>query len=474
MRAPDSLRLPRGARRRALRLGYLHGMLWSVGGGLTGGTLIVYLALELGAQGIAVSWVLATPAAVGLLRLLSPVLIGLCGDARRTCLWFWLASYLALALLPAVVLVPSAARGIVGLVLLLCLHQLLEYLGLVAFWSWMADLVPRRIRGRYFGRRQVLGLAVLLPVLLASGLLADGWKRRVKDERPELVPLGYAMPAGFGTGCLLVSLLPLVHMPLGRHSRLPERGKPENPGTRPSGSQDRLARSAWRTIPEPFRDGRFWRLLAFGVWFSLANGVTQAAQNIYPYALGVSATFLLAMQAAMRGGQLGVAAWAGPFSDRYGNRPVLVLCQAILATGPLFYLLATPSRTWPIAGAWIAWSAYAGLNVCLPNLMLKLSPTRNNASYIACYFAVTNLVYAASTVAGGYLTDYLKAAAPVLWLGGWQMNHFQYLLAAGWVQRSLAVVLLLWLIEPGAWTWRQIVKKLAAAEKPGFLEKPGF
>jgi hypothetical protein len=136
---------------------------------------------------------------------------------------------------------------------------------------------------------------------------------------------------------------------------------------------------------------------------------------------------------------------------------VLILCQAIVAAGPLFYLLATPGRTWPIIGAWLAWSAYAGLNVCLPNLMLKLSPTGNNAPYIACYFAVTNLIYAASTVAGGYLTDHLKAALPVLWLGGWRLSHFQYLLAAGWVQRSLAVVLLLWIREPGAWTWRRIV-----------------
>src|SRR5262245_14143005 len=293
MRACDSFPAPRGARRRALRLGYLHGMLWSVGGGLTSGTLIVYLALELGAQGIAVSWILATSSAVGLLRLLSPVLIGLCGDARRTCLWFWLGSYMVLACLPAVVLATSPTAGIVGLILLLCVHQLLEYIGLVAFWSWMADLVPRRIRGRYFGRRQVLGLAALLPVLLGSGLLADGWKRRVKDQRPELVPLGYVVPAGLGTACLFISLVPLVRMPWGRHSCLGAKrsgidlGRQECPPQRGQECLPRERVSAWKTIPEPFHDRRFWRLLGFGVWFSLANGLTQAAQNIYPYTLGV-------------------------------------------------------------------------------------------------------------------------------------------------------------------------------------------
>src|SRR5437763_12697077 len=100
MRADHALdEFPRGTRRRALRLGLQNGMLASAGNALTSGTFIVYLALELGAQGIAVSWILATPAVTGLLRLLSPVLISLCGDARRTCLRLLLASYLVLAFL---------------------------------------------------------------------------------------------------------------------------------------------------------------------------------------------------------------------------------------------------------------------------------------------------------------------------------------------------------------------------------------
>src|SRR5262249_31555350 len=102
MRADHVVSLPRGVRRQALRRGLQSGVLSSVGTALTSGSFIVYLALELGAQGIAVSWILATPAVTGLLRLLSPVLIFLCGDARRTCLRFLLASYLVLTFLPAV------------------------------------------------------------------------------------------------------------------------------------------------------------------------------------------------------------------------------------------------------------------------------------------------------------------------------------------------------------------------------------
>ena len=59
---------------------------------------------------------------------------------------------------------------------LLCVHQLLEYLGSVALWSWLGDLVPGRIRGRYFARRQIWQLAVLIPTLLASGYFSDRWR----------------------------------------------------------------------------------------------------------------------------------------------------------------------------------------------------------------------------------------------------------------------------------------------------------
>ena len=64
---------------------------------------------------------------------------------------------------------------------------------------------------------------------------------------------------------------------------------------------------------------------------------------------------------------------------------------------------ATPQRWLWFTGAWVLWIAYAGLNVCLPNLMLKLSPERSNAPYIATFYAVTGLCYAASTVVGGLL-----------------------------------------------------------------------
>ena len=62
-------------RRRSLALGHVNGMLWSVGNGLTTGTLVNYLAIDLGASGLAFSLVLASPQIVSALRVAAPTLI---------------------------------------------------------------------------------------------------------------------------------------------------------------------------------------------------------------------------------------------------------------------------------------------------------------------------------------------------------------------------------------------------------------
>ena len=116
----------------------------------------------------------------------------------------------------------------------------------------------------------------------------------------------------------------------------------------------------------------------------------------------------------------------------------MMVSQLLVAAGLLFFAAATPEHwTWFI-GAWVLWIAYAGLNVCLPNLLLKLSPERSNTPYIAAFYAVTGLCYAASTIVGGWLVDQ--------W--GHGLGFFPYLFISGWAARSLGALVLLVVIEP--------------------------
>lgn len=409
-------------RRRAMFLGLANGALWAAGNALTAGPLVSYLAQELGARGLALSLLLATPSVVGLLRLATPSLVGLLGTAKRTCLFFSIVSYILLALLPPLVLSGDYARfRVPGLIALLCVHQLLEFVAAAALLAWLGDLVPRRVRGRYFARREIAKLVLAMPTLLASGALIDRWI----DAHPGSKIAAYAVATGVGVGLLLLSLLPLWAMPSTAISMVA------------------VARSDWKT---PFRDPKFWRFLTFGCWSSAANGLTQSAQGIVPVRmLDISYGWTAMFRTGMQLGQIGVAPIAGHVADRRGNRPVLVACQILTATSMLWFGLSVMMPGWGpfwIAGAYAAWAFFAGHNVCVPNLALRLAAPSERASYVAAYFAVTSVFHATATVAGGILWDWM-AAWPGATPGSRPLPAAQYvvwLFVAAWLLRSLAVL----------------------------------
>lgn len=419
-------------RRRARRLAYWNGGIWAIGNGLASTTLVVYLALELGAGriGLGISLILAARHIVGLLRLGAPAMIGRLADRKRFCLGAYLLSTLVLLGLPVLAApgcLASPGDSLAALIVLWCLYHLLQYLATIALWSWLADLVPLRIRGRFLGRRERWMVTGQAAAMLACGLFTWWWKETF--PRP-LWWIGYAIPAGLGACLMIEALLPLMAVPRAVTSRIVRTGA--------------TLRSMWA----PFSDPRFLRLVLFGCWFSFFNGVTQSAQNIYPVqVLGISLFLMLGLQTGMRCGQLSVSPYAGKLADRVGNRPVMMGSLLLVASGPLFFLLATPQQWWWFVGAWVVWIAYAGLNVCLPNLMLKLSAAESNTPYIATYYAVTGLCYAASTIAGGALLDWFQSEQFGLFGGAVVLDFYQYSFLFGWITRSLGVLVLLLVIE---------------------------
>jgi MFS family permease len=351
------------------------------------------------------------------------------------------ASYLLIIGLPLLTGFAVAKRlpVVILMISLLFAHQLFEYLGTVALWTWWGDLVPERVRGRYFARRQRIQLAVTIPTLLASGYFADAWRKAAADD-PQRLLTAYAVPTGIGAVLLLASVVPLLQMPATRSYPRPK------------------VALTLRAITMPFGDRRFLGLLVFRGWFSLANGISQVVQNVFlpKDLLKIGVAPMNAMRVTTQLGQIAGARTAGRLSDRFGNRPVLVLGQLLVSLALVFFLVARPDSWWLLFGAWVLFAAYVAHNICLPNLALKLSPDLERPGYLAAAEAIASMLHAVSTIAGGLAFDYLRAAAPV------SSPQFHrsclVLLGAGLMMRLLAVPLAAMIHEPGAWTWREIVK----------------
>ena len=447
--------LTSAVRRRAIRLAYSNAALWSIGNGLTSGTLLYYLALDLGAAGLELSLILAMPALVGVLRLTTPAFVRLCGGAKPVCLGMSLVSYVLLWVWIADVPAPgeSADREMLAaLIAIVCVHQLLEYIAHAALYAWLADLVPLRVRGRFFGRRNMWQLATLIPTSLCGGYFAQWWSKSYADSDPATKLLGYTIPIACGATMLLLSLIPLWLMP-GTTVRQ------TSPSTSMQTTRGKF--NCWHAAVQPFTDRRFLPLLVYRGWFSLSNGVTQAAQNIFPRAvLGLGVGDMAILRTAMQCGQLSISPTVGRWVDRFGNRPVLQGSQALVAASLVFFLLASDHSTvtrWLILGAFILWSAYAGINVGLYNLMLKLPPKNiERSGYVACHEATGSITYAISTVAGGHLLDVLRATPSHLHALPFWLSPFAALFLLGFVMRLFGIALLARIDEPGALTWREI------------------
>ncbi len=430
MNAPrgPSERLPAAEIRRAMRLANANAGLWATGNGLISSTLVLYLASAWGAFGLAMSFILAAPRFAGLLRLAVPAMMASFRNRKVICVWAFFASSLVIWVIPAAAILNERIpqqTALATLVAAWCLYHVLEYIAGVALWSWLGDVTPRPIRGRLLGERErwlvagrVIGLAISVTIALFWGRLAP--------DAPRWQPL--AVSAVAGAVFMALAVVPLGFMPAVRHA----------PSAVPS--------APWRTLWHAVVDPAYRRLLIFNCLFSAVNGLAATAQEMFPMrVLGISYGGMQSLRGLTRVGQFMIAPWVGGLTDRWGNRPVMIVGQLIVATGSLFYLAAIPARWWPVIGAFIVWIAYVALNVGLDNIKLKLAPQENNAPYLAVYQAISDVMNGLTIIAGGWLIDERLRAG-----GSDALTLYAQIFLWAWIGRTLLAGFLVRLIEPGA------------------------
>ena len=421
-------RILRSERRHSIFAAYANGGLWGIGNGLASTTLVTYLAKEYGATGVAVSWLLAAPAFVGLLRLLTPYWLGKVASRKTFCVAIFFLSALVLATLPLVSapeVLPSQQWSIFALIIFWIGYRVMEYIGAVALWSWLGDLVPDAVRGAFIGRRQAWVNAGKVVGIVIAAVGTHLWMDHCDAvNQPNQKWHAYAVCSMASALMVIISLLPLLRM-----TNLPMRGRH---ASKPP--------SLYHQLCAPLQDPKFRKLLRFGIWFSFSNGLSQTARFVFfAYHLDVSFAFKKSLDASSRGTQSLIMPWIGDWIDRHGNVKVLTISQAIIAAAPLFFLIATPDAKWWILGGYFCWLAYAGQNVVQPNLMLALSDQEEKPAYIAAYYTWSHLALAAGSLIGGVLFDWLKSIFEAEELSGSFFDQFAIVFVVAWAMKSVGV-----------------------------------
>ena len=387
-------------RRRIRRAACWSALFWGLGSSLFSLHLLRYLVRDLchgqpfAQVSATIAWIIAAPRLIGVFRLFTPGLIDAVGHRKRFCIGCLLAAPVVLSGLP--LLLPTLIRQshesshlrltLVVLVAFWCLHHLIEYLGSVALMSWYGDLVPQRVRGRFFGRREAWMIAGMTVGMISLAV----YSYYVIDRMPIGVAKweGYLPPAWIGLGFLFLSSLPLTVIP-----DIPWQRQTET-------FVQRLV-----SLFAPLADRRFIWFVFFGCWVQMSQALTQGVQYGFSMrVIGITMLFSMLMSTETRIGQWLTGPRAGRLIDRLGTAPVMMTSLILAATGSLFYYFAEPETWWLLFGASTVWVFWVGVNIGISKTILDLAPPGRSAGYLAVYFTFATLTFGLFTLFGGHLT----------------------------------------------------------------------
>jgi MFS family permease len=301
----------------------------------------------------------------------------------------------------------------------------IESLAAPAWMSWMADLVPPTMRGRFWGRRQAVVSIVSLAAIGGAGWLLDYFRAR-GDQDTALV--------GFSLLLVLAALFGVADILL--HAFVPE------PARRPA-----LTGRHWLTrIILPMRHPSFRNLaLSIGVW---GFSCTMAGSFNAIYLKRVFATSYTELSVITICGTLGVIFFsvvAGYLVERMGARTlgVVVMCIAPLCSAVWFFVTAAPMQIIiPFHGAihttqvvvlislisLVSGGIYSMLGVCHLSLVAGLAPKRERTLAMAVHMCVIGVLTAGGPLIGGRIVDYFIAHPTSIRLaGGTLLNYTQIL-----------------------------------------------
>jgi MFS family permease len=418
-RATSSSRL-----RRSLRACTAEGLFAEVFNACAGGAVLTGWAIHLRVGTLVTGLVVALPQLAQVVQIPGAWTTAWLGH-RRACISFVCAARLValpLALLP--LWRPSQATAGALLVGVASAAALLAVLGNNAWTSWMGELVPRRIRGRYFGRRAGLCTAGGALASAGAGLLLD-WARPRGLEGAALAALQLVAGA---VGITTAILMARQHDP-SPLSEVPPR--------------------SLRPALRPFGDRSVRGLVAYLAAWNYAVGVAGSFFSLHMLQnLRMGFTLIALHGTTLAVARMVAAPLWGRAIDRLGARPVLATCSFGIAAIPAIWLFATPARLWPLAfDAILAGVLWGGHSLATFSLPLSVTPKRGRPHYLAAFSLTSGLSFSVATALAGTLAGAWPARFEV---AGHAFFSLQVLFAVTVPLRLAAAFLALRIHEPAA------------------------
>lgn len=380
---------PRGESRlrRDLALVRADGVTFSLMVGL-GETYLAAFALALGNSDVAAGLLSALPMlAGGVLQLIAPSAMHRVSSYRAwVMLW---AGLQAASFLPLVI---AALVGAAPIALLFACAFLYWGSGLAtapAWNAWMAQIIPARIRSRYFGARQAAAQIGVLVGLIGGGAVLH----QVGTD-----PRGFAILFGGAFLCRAVSVTVISRQSVPPGGRRPQAARARD-----------LLRVAWNS------DSRGVVLTIL-----LCNAAVNLASPFFtPYLLVQSHLEygeFMALLAANFLGKIAIYPLLGRIARRAGIRQLMAVGAIGIAPLPLLWTLSS-SVTYLFAVQGLAGMFWAAFELSILLSFLDVADDRERTALLATYhFLNTAAVGAASLVGGATLAALGQDHGAYVWI----------------------------------------------------------
>mgnify|MGYP005841534959 CR=1 FL=1 len=340
-----------------------------------------------------------------------------------------------------------------------------------AWMNWMSDLIPRRVRGRYFATRNNVGNCIGLVATVAIGYALDVTERA--GGVAEDIAAGISGGGGGHDPLMLrvTSALLAVAGLMGALDILCFRGVVDLERPR-----EHKPITMADMIRGPLRDANFRSYLAFVFVFNF--GTAYIGQYVWLYMLDVlewtnkqANLLIVAIPLAMR--LFCYGPW-GRLTDRLGKKPVILISGFFTIFGAAGWLLCTAENWWVgyllVLCVVVAWP---GFEIATFNFILDLSGSRrrgvaegaSGGASGGAYVAMNSLTVA---VAGGL--SGLFASVIAAWLRDWTwatgvmgivLTYHGVLFIISTVLRAAAVLIAMTLREEHATRTRDAIRIMA-------------
>ncbi len=371
--------------RKALKISTIEGAAATVHLVITTGAFLTGYALLLGANDFELGLLSAIPLLMQVFQVPGAYLVEKTGKRKTVATWglfLGRSVWLPISLIPAL----PVSQPVRLFIFLFGLAGLATNFATPAWVAWMTDLVPRRLRGRYFGKRNRIVALVTMAVSLLAGVILDA-ARGANHPYFGYLTLQLLAVAAAGTAFYFL------------------RRQPEPPYHAES------TPDFAHYISRPLNHSNYRRVILFYLWWVLAVGlaapffsahlIKHLEWNFKSIAyLGIlsSATSVL------------VQPWWGKAVDRYGHKPVITVTVLAIAHLPLYYALCPYHVRWPIyANALLAGVFWSGFNLAMFNLVMYALPNNGRPGFIAMHAALSGLMNFVASSLGGWLAESLSS-----------------------------------------------------------------